>query len=171
MASIRDRCETCGFDPRTVSPSDAVVAARSFPRRYRALLVRPDDDRADADVVRRSPPDGMSAFEHATVAAGAMRLAAAGVRQAALVDEPAVVFAVPPLPAYESVDVLLDRLTEAAEDLAAAVASYDPSEWDHRARGGDATVTALDLARHGVHQGVHHLREAERAVEQARGRA
>jgi hypothetical protein len=37
-------CTGCGFNPASVSPSDAVVALRSFGRRYRSLVASVDAD-------------------------------------------------------------------------------------------------------------------------------
>ena len=64
-----DRCPTCGFDPATVAPSDAAVAARSFPRRYREVLERRDEEEVPA-----------AAFEHAARAMEAMAHAASSLR-------------------------------------------------------------------------------------------
>lgn len=52
---------------RALTPDDAAVAVRSFPRRFRAVLARPegDDDRFDPDELARRPgADGRSAAEH-----------------------------------------------------------------------------------------------------------
>ncbi|MDP9072230.1 MAG: DinB family protein, partial [Actinomycetota bacterium] len=90
MASIVDRCPTCGIDPRTVSPSDAVVALRSYRRRYRALLVRPDDEEG-AEVVRRRPaPDRWSAVEHAAHVADVFETTAEALHTIRVHDDPVV---------------------------------------------------------------------------------
>ncbi len=60
---------------RSLAPSDAVVALRSFPRRFRGVLARPDDDRYDPDeVARRIGPDGHSAADRLLAAAGVLAL-------------------------------------------------------------------------------------------------
>ena len=48
---MRGRCAQCGFDADTVSVSDAVVAMRTFPRRWRAAFAVVGDDDVDVDVV------------------------------------------------------------------------------------------------------------------------
>ena len=53
-----------GLDVSHLSPSDAVAALRSFPRRYRALLTTFDDDEKPDDLVHRAGPDGLSAVDH-----------------------------------------------------------------------------------------------------------
>lgn len=164
-----DRCPTCGFDPPTVSPSDAAVAARSYPRRYRALLVRPDED--DPDIVHRRPAPGEpSAVEHAALAAAGMGAAAAALRRVATAEDPDVELSTgDAAPGPATLDDVLARLATAAGDLAAAVEGVRGDDWRRTGRLGDGTtVTALDLARQGVHQGSHHLRAVERVLAEVR---
>jgi hypothetical protein len=168
MASLRDRCPTCGFDPATVPPADAAVAARSFPRRYRGVLVRLDDEDG-ADVVARRPADGgWSAIEHGAHAAEAMAAAAEALRRTGVEDRPEVMLD-PGEPRAGSVDAVLERLEAAASALAAALDRHPSDGWHRPAlvRGGDE-VTAVDIARQGAHVGAHHLRAAQQAVDQAR---
>src|SRR5437660_11815593 len=86
-------CPACRFDPRTVSPADAAVAVRSYPRRFRALLVGPDGDeeRTPEDLVLRRPPGGgWSALEHAVWVAEVLALAADALERIRLQDHPSV---------------------------------------------------------------------------------
>lgn len=187
MASAGGRCPGCGFDPSRVSPSDAAVAARSFPRRFRALLVRPDDD--DPDVVHRRPPGGgESAAGHALAAAAGMDAAAGALGRVLTADDPTVDLDPGPPPgadepalefepnrvaasaaAEPALAVVLDRVAATAGVLAAAVEATSASEWARPGRlPGGKEVTALDVARAGVHAGAHHLRAAERALARAR---
>src|SRR5215510_8777697 len=66
--AMASACPVCGFSPSTVSPSDAAAALRSFPRRYKAVLIRPTNDEADDPIARRGST-GWSALDHATWAA------------------------------------------------------------------------------------------------------
>ncbi|HVF76088.1 MAG TPA: hypothetical protein VM938_13695 [Acidimicrobiales bacterium] len=150
-------CPTCGFDPRTVSPSDAAVAARSFPRRYRAVLVRPEDQQDR--VTRRPAPDRWSAAEHGAFVAAALSAAADAVDRYAVNDNPMVGLDPGEPPSEPSVEATLTRLENAATKLATAVERYPADRWSN---GG------LDAAREGVHLASHHLREAQRAVDDAR---
>lgn len=169
------RCPECGFDAATVSPSDAAVAARSYPRRYRAVLVRPDEE--DAEIVRRRPgPGEPSAVEHAFSAASRLRAAADALSRVRAHDDAEVDLDGPrpggaaPAPTSEAV---LGLVTSAAEALAAAIDAARGDEWRRSGRlvdGDGREVSALDVARQGVHAGVHHLRAAERAVAAARTR-
>src|SRR5688572_28622595 len=55
----------CGLDYDTVSPSDAVVEVRSFPRRYAEAIAGPPGDDAHDEVLRRRPePAVWSAMEY-----------------------------------------------------------------------------------------------------------
>ena len=170
MASAARRCPECGFDPSTVSPSDAAVAARSFPRRFRALLVRPDD--RDPDIVHRRPSGGgLSAAGHALAAAAGMDAAAGALARVRTGDSPT--FDPDPGPPTTGdeppLELVLDRVGAAAGALAGAVEGTRGTEWARpgRLRGGE-DVTALDLARAGVHAGAHHLRAAERTIAEVR---
>ena len=135
MAPTRGPCPTCGFAPATVSPSDAALSARSLPRRYRALLARPDDDQEDI---------APEAVRHAAVAADELRRAAEAVgRRSVIGARPG-----------DSVEAVLARIEEAAVALAEAVERVPPDGWKE--------PSLLDAALEGVHAGVHHLREAGR---------
>ena len=170
MALPAGRCPECGFDPPTVSPADAAVAARSFPRRYRALLVRPDDD--DPEIVHRRAGGEPSAAEQAARGASGMAAAAEALGAIRISDGPTVDVDGPPgAPAGDStpLDAILERLAAAAGGLADSIEPLRGDEWNRTGvLPGGADVPALDVARHGVHAGVHHLRAAERAVAQAR---
>ena len=168
MASITDRCPTCGLDPRTVNPPDAVAALRSYPRRYRALLVRPDDEEG-AEIVRRRPEGGgWSALEHAAHTAEVLDLVAEAFRAVRVQDQPDVEIE-PGAPRPGTVDEVVESLAAGAERLAAMVGELSGDDWERTGRlGGRDTVTPLDLLRHAVHVGAHHRREVERVLRQVR---
>jgi hypothetical protein len=67
-ATVAAACTSCGFNPGSVSPSDAVVALRSFPRRYGALVASIDPDERDRLLRAGSP----SAVDHLVDAARAL---------------------------------------------------------------------------------------------------
>jgi len=171
MALPDRRCPQCGFDPAPVSPSDAAVAARSYPRRFRGLLVRPDDE--DPEIVHRRPPSGgPSAAGHAIAAAAGMNAAAAALHRVRVADEPGVDPDAPP-PAeggrVPSLEAVLEGVGVAAGALAGVVEAMHGDEWRRAGRLADGgRVVALELARAGVHAGIHHLRAAERALAEVR---
>ncbi|HZQ28241.1 MAG TPA: DinB family protein [Acidimicrobiales bacterium] len=166
MLDQTDPCPVCGFSAAQLTPPDGEVALRSYPRRYRGVLVRPDEE--EAGVVTRPGADGWSALAHAAHVAAALAAVADALRLVEVQDEPTVGL-VPeqPVPATD-VEVVLGDLATAAALAADAAQRITGKDWSRRARAtGGRGLTALDLLAQGVHEGVHHLRLAERAVEEA----
>lgn len=165
-------------DVSHLSPSDAVAALRSYPRRYRALLTPLDPDEKPDDLPYRPGDDGHSAVEHADHAARAVALIADAVHEVLVSDRPVLMPAVIDETARDwaagllTVDSVLDFVTVECEVFADAIERVSASEWT---RGGlvagrERELTALDLVREAVRTGSDHLRAAERALESARRR-
>jgi hypothetical protein len=113
-------CSECGFDPSSVSVSDAIVTLRSMPRRWRAALALVDED--EADVLTRRPADGSpSAMEHAESALQALGGTVGG-------------------------DVV-DAISAAAEQRANDAEHVDAEEWRDRTRL-DALLEAVHGGTH-----------------------
>src|SRR5438477_144547 len=114
-------CPECGFDARTVSPADAAVALRSFPRRYHALLALPADNEVE-DPVRRPGAGGWSAVAHAWWAALSCDAITEALHQVLVHDHPDISAPSVDPAAAPAVDEpnteVLDRLTRAATGLA-----------------------------------------------------
>jgi hypothetical protein len=127
------------LDVSNLSPSDAVAALRSFPRRFRTVLALVDED--DDSVLRRPGPDGLSAIEHAEAADRDLASAGQALRQA-------LGAAGPPEGGDDA---------ESLAELAGHVAADD---WGRPGEGGTA---ALDLLREAVRVAAGHLGSAERA--------
>jgi hypothetical protein len=153
---------------------------RSYPRRYRALFAGWSDDEDPDDVSRRRPPGGgWSALQHASRARDVLRAVDAAIRRAVVVDRPTA--EVPgaggaaidgPAPeATEGLKPVLAELTAAADDLGRALTEVPSDGWDRPAVVDGRERTVLWLAREAVHQGSHHLRDAERVLREVRGRA
>lgn len=121
-----------------VSPADAAVAARSFPRRWRALFARAAGDDGASDVLDRSGAPALALQAAHALGDAAERLHG---RAPTPVDDP-----------LEAIDAESLRLADAIEGL-------DPGLWDKELVG--ALSSAIDEA-------ATRLREAERAVEAAR---
>jgi hypothetical protein len=165
-------CPECGFDDHAVSPADAAVALRSFPRRYRTLFAVPAEDKGE-DPVRRPGAGGWSALSHAAWAALAFDAVAEALHQVLVHDHPDI--SVPSVdPAPPAVDqppaAVLDRLARAAEMLAVAIDGAGGGQWKRTGRTTTGERSALDLVRVAVHQGVHHLRLAEKVLKEVVGR-
>lgn len=151
----------CGLDPRTVKPPDASAALRSYPRRYRRLLVRLDDDEGAAVVTRRPGPGRWSALEHAVHVADVLDAVGRAAQRVSVHKDPPVDLRVPtPRPA--PVDEVLRRIRTGCEELAALVDQVKGKEWLRSGRlPGGERVSALDLVRYAVHVGAHHRRVME----------
>lgn len=160
-----------------LSPSDAAVAVRTFPRRFRAVLARPVDDRdgegakADPDeLARRIGPDGRSAADHLIAADGVLAVVDRALEQVRSDDDPVLHPAVvglreawwddehTPLPA------LLDRLEQTATGCAARIDAVSVDDWARQVRVADAPVGPLDVVREAVDVVAGHLRSAERTI-------
>ena len=137
------RCPECGFDGSGLSPTDAVVALRSFPRRFAALTdpQSDDEDRPEVDPARVDA--------EATAAAAGIAAAGAAMRRVLIEQDP--VLAEAPAPA---------TLEEATASVAALAESTSGRDWARTGTRQGQVVTALDLLREAVHAGAHHLRLA-----------
>jgi hypothetical protein len=163
-------CPICGFDGSQLSPADAAVALRSFPRRFTLVLARPDDEDRPDDVLHRRPGSGgLSAVEHAAwVATG---LAQAAEAFGAIVYSSAATVTLPALDVDPPVrggdagpDAVVAAIKGAADPLASAIGDAPADAWTRTGLSAEGPVTALDVVRLAVHLGVHHLRQAEQAI-------
>ena len=150
------------LDVSSLSPSDAAVALRSYPRRFRALLtgLEPDED-VHPDAVAQAADFGrvLAQVRNALpkVLAGGDAVIPAGV-----LDEGQRQWTAPP---DEDVARVLDVVAQEAEALAAEVSKVAAGDWSRTAQvTGGGTATALDLVREAVRSGHSHLRAAEEAM-------
>jgi hypothetical protein len=137
---------------RALTPSDAEVAIRSFPRRFRAIMARPgddDDERLDPDeAARRTGPDGRSAADHlarADALLAALDEVLAGARGATRLDAPDVgsISAADPGGALPR---LLDRFEERAERTANRFVSLTADDFATQTSiGGSLLATVQDV--------------------------
>lgn len=172
---MRERCATCGFDPATVSPSDAVVALRTFPRRWRAALALPDDQ--PDDILRRRPqPDVWSALEYAAHTRDVVAVNGWAMAKALTEDHPALEWpdggGEEIVSSYATLDpiAVLDELAANCERVADRADRTDAGDWRRPAtlRGArDEDVDALWFLHHSVHEGSHHLKDAQRSLQAA----
>jgi hypothetical protein len=170
-------CPACGFDGARLGPQDAAAALRSFPHRYRTVLKPADDDERPDDVLHRRPrrAGGLSAIEHAAWAATGIGEAGEALRLVLIQDRPVV--SVPPVdPPGEvpgadlSAGEILARLGLATEPLAQLADRTHGDEWKRSGLTSDgSTITALELLVVAVHFGAHHLREADRTLNEVAG--
>lgn len=69
----------------------------------------------------------------------------------------------------ERVEVL-GWLDLACDELASVIADVRPDDWTRKALVAGEARDALTLARDGVHEGAHHLRDVQRVLDAVRGR-
>jgi hypothetical protein len=165
------------YDLSSLAPSDAEVALRSFPRRFRQV-VRPigDDDAVDA-LAAQPGSDGRSVLELLGALSARWALQRDALRQVLVADAPAVPtpavdLSIPvPGPAAPTVEAALTRVAEGAEALADAVGAAPTSGWARTAStGAGATTTALDVVREAVRTGRDTLDVVERTLGELRRR-
>ena len=166
-----------GLDPSTINPPDAIVALKSFPRRWRsALAVVADDPSADSLVQCRPDASSWSALEHTWYVADLLgwyrtrvERARSDKRPALPADDPR---RWPAERAYNDreLEAGLDSVGEHATGLATTLERLAADDWLRPADVEGDEVTILSMARHAVVEGSEHLRAAERALRAARGR-
>ena len=154
-------CPDCGFDAAPLSPPDAVVALRSFPRRF-AEIGQPDDDDIDAE----GGGPSVTTLAAAEAAAGAIAASGEQLRRVLVEDRPDLgpAPAVGAGPAGAPADAI-DRLRAAAGGVADLAAAQPASAWSRTGRRNGQNVSAADLLREAVHAGAHELRVAADAPE------
>jgi hypothetical protein len=173
---VAGRCPVCGLDLDAIQPPDAVVAVRSLPRRWRGALAKSGDDEDTEALLRRRPTGGGgSALEHACSVVVTLVLLERHVRRALVEDGPDLAPADVPAGEVEacagrSPEAVLGGLAAAAETLAVTLDGVPSNAWLRPATLDGTPTDVRDLARAAAHEGTHHLREAERVLQEVRGR-
>jgi hypothetical protein len=170
-------CPVCGLDYDTISPRDASGATRTFPRRYRSVLLRLEPDEDPEVVLRERPaPDVWSALEYTVHVAQMIDLAAPNLRQIINEDNPHLYQWDPDLQAEEQhyndwpIMKAVAELESACADLSMAIEYVPSDEWTRVGTYDYGEREAIDVARNAVHEGSHHLRDIRRGLSQILGR-
>ncbi|MDQ2649640.1 MAG: hypothetical protein M3Z03_08795 [Actinomycetota bacterium] len=151
-------------------PSDAVVALRSLPRRFRGLVAGLGDDESPEALVQRPGADGSSALAHLVAATRGVAAAGRGLDAIQHGDAPIVdPVDLAPDGSTGSLDERLAELGWETDAAADAVERVDAGAWSRTGQvaGGDS-VTALELVWQAVDAAVAHLKAAEQALDEAR---
>ena len=170
-------CPECGIDYDTLQPPDMVVAVRSFPRRFRELLQPRDDEEKHDTLIRRRPePETWSALEYTAHVADRLDHLGPVIRQVTREDNPAI-------PGFDNDEravsqayndlertEVLGWLDLACGELASVLEGVNADDWTRTGRLDAGERDALTVARNGVHEGAHHLRDVQRVLNQVRGR-
>lgn len=171
-------CPECGLDYGTVTPKDAVVAVRSFPRRYRALLtgMGPNDEEPESVIRRRPGATTWSALEYTAHVAEVLDGIGVAVRRITVEDSPALPSSDPDRLVVEKNYNAMDRtevlgwLDLVCGALAEVLQGVRADDWARVGRFDWGERDALAMARNAVHEGAHHLRDVQRVLSQVRGR-
>lgn len=168
----------------SLSPSDAAVALRSFPRRFRdassAAVVDLDDevDQDEIDEVSNRPgADGWSGVDHVAAAAGRVDAAGRTLRSVLVsptrpIDEALVTDGADETPTHSGhLEHELDRLDETCSGLAEQIESADADQWlVTRPTTGSGSANPLEVVQTTVGVTLDHLRSLERVLREVRGR-
>ena len=167
-------CPECGLAYDSVSQGDAVVAVRSFPRRYREALAGPADDPAWDRIVRRRPSPGtFSALEYTGHVAMAMESWTARLAKVLVQDDfvftPADVDGAVRDQHFETqpVEAVLQRLDAAATAFADAIAHLSHAQLERTFLRASSPRTVRWIFQQIVHEGSHHLRDVQRVLREA----
>jgi hypothetical protein len=162
-------CPECGLEYASISKADAAVAVRSFPRRFAEELHRSDGDEA---ALRRRPEPGVwSAVEYTAHVRDMFALMADTVRRMHTETDPEISFPDPDARAEreryndQPVHAVLAELEINALRFASAIDDIGVDELDRTGRFPWGRRDILTMVRNGVHEGKHHLRDAEKVLD------
>lgn len=169
-------CPDCGLDYGTLHPPIAINAIKSFPRRYaEALAPHPGED-TDALIRTRPAPDVWSPLEYAAHVADVMAPFAQTIERMNTQDDPDLsdVFWDPDQRAAaqnynaKSLDDVLAQIKTDAAKVVDAAEKVDARSWSRTANFPWGERDMLVMLQNTVHEGVHHLKDLERGLAQAR---
>lgn len=158
-------------DPSSIAPTDAAIALRSFPRRYRALLLPVVDPVVEARA-QQVGPEGVSALELAADTVRTWLIQREALRQTQVNDlplfHPAVIDPVQRNwhnPVVETCEAVLEQLTDLAGEFADDLGAIHGDQWYRSGTAaGAGSVTALQLLDAAVTVGSENLRRIERTL-------
>lgn len=163
------------YDLSSLAPADALIALRSFPRRYREALRPLDDDQVE-ELALRPGADGRSAVEIAIDTVRTWTIQQEALRQIRLADtpvvHPAVIDAAQRLwetTVAETLDDALDQIDDRSASLIAEVERVGSTGWTRSATAaGGGTISALEIVRDTVRVGRDNLVAAEKVLDSHR---
>jgi S-DNA-T family DNA segregation ATPase FtsK/SpoIIIE len=164
------------LDEERIAIPDAIVALRSYPRRWREAFTAAQSDGGDELLTRRPEPETWSAVEYAAHTRDVFRLLAAGLEEVLRRDRPD--FGHPPDPdetarAYADLDAdtVLTEFGDASTALADRAERVPAQEWSRPFVVDGGEHHAGWIVQHAAHEGSHHLRDVERGFATLRAEA
>ncbi len=165
------------LDVSNLSVGDALVALRSYPRRFSSLLSPlPGDDETIDALARRVGPDGVSALDLLTDVVRSLGLLGQAIHQTVYGDAPVLHPGVVDASARdwpavdEGVADLLAQLRDEATELADGADRVAYRDWDRPATlAGGGSVQAIDLLREAVRTASDDLHAIETTLRATRG--
>jgi hypothetical protein len=162
VTSPAEVCAECGFDGRRWTDGDAVSAISDLPTRWSDAVA----GLTDGDLQRRPIPTMWSIAEYVDH----VREVLFGMRflLGTAVHDPGTDLGEPPEPSFEpqpraiDIDVALAGLSHEAEQLAGALVDTPPAAWTSKVIVSGDELDLHWIARHGVHDPTHHLRDVSR---------
>ncbi|MBU6329044.1 MAG: hypothetical protein KGR18_03700 [Acidobacteria bacterium] len=162
-------------DSRPVAPTDAQIALRSFPRRYRSLVLPAEDPVIEAQA-QQIGPEGVSALELLADTVRTWLIQREALRQTQVHDFPIFHAAVIRAdqrhwhnPVLDSVASALEQLDELAGALADDAAAIHGDAWFRSGTiAGGESVTALQILDAAVVVGAENLQRMERTLRSIR---
>ena len=153
------------------------MSVRSFPRRYRAFLAVPGSVDGPEAVFRRRPSASTwSALEYTAHVADRLDHLGPVIRRITFEELPSIPVFDNEARAAEKRYNLLDRtevlgwLDFACAELASVLEGVNADDWTRTGLLAGLPRDALAMARDGVHEGAHHLRDVQRVLAAVRGR-
>lgn len=160
------------LDLSRLSGPDAVVALRSYPRRFRAAALPIEGDPVVEQWAGRIGPAGTSALDTIVATTNSWVLLGRALHQVLVQDQPVLHAAVVDpaervwdLPPGLGVVDALDHLAEQADELADAVERIHPPDLERTGSiAGGGTITAFDLVADAVRVGAEGLTLVEQTI-------
>lgn len=150
-----------------MSPGDAAVAARSFPRRWRGLFATVAGDDDPGDVLRRHGASSPSALALAQRAVEVLTATRERLRRVVQEDSPSLSGDPPPATPGEP-EAVLDALSAAADALAGAIDGVASGDWGRPASFQGGSTDAIGVVSSGIDEAAALLRQAERVLQEVR---
>lgn len=154
-------CPECGFDAATVDADQVAARLQDLARRWQAVLDRSDPGDRPTPLVW-SPLEYACHVRDVLLVFGqrfALVIAEDGVRFANWDQDAA---AVAGRYREQSPAWIAEEIADAADRVAATLATAEPSDWQHRAlRSNGSVFTLASLAQYFLHDLVHHLHDVQ----------